>query len=109
MLLRATSTDPLLSPAAFAHNVRRYHWPWRTATLPTWQIITWKSGPSPLNSVHSSFAQRLPSRPVSRVSCWWTAAVPGAGPVVRNARAPQALLERAVGDEVGLRRATQEA
>ncbi len=73
---RATSTDPPLMRSAFAQNVIRYHWPWRTLTLPTWQIIAWKSGPSPSNAVHASFAQRLPSRPVSWVSCCWIAGFP---------------------------------
>ena len=74
--LRATSTAAprMLSP--LAQNVSRYHWPSLTLTLPIWQIIAWKSGPSPVNSVQDNFAHRLPSRPVSKASCCRTASLP---------------------------------
>ena len=103
----ATSTAPLLMPSAFAQNVIRYHWPWRTLTLPVWQIIAWKSGPSPSNSVQASLAQRLPSRPVSRVSCCWIARFPAEDQSSGTPALRLALLEGAVGDQVGFRRMAQ--
>jgi hypothetical protein len=69
VLTSASSTEPALIASALAQNARRYHWPRRTPILPVWQTMAWKSGPSPSNSVQTSWAQRPPSRPRSRHSC----------------------------------------